>query len=833
MAIYAPVASGNINTASTWGLIYNDSTYSNITSSTTAVVGGTPFTSANITPTNFAVGAVTAFAVKLASASGTGTITFTLYNTTTASNAMVVTLNMTDINTTVGMPLGWLVLKPSSGSFIPNGTDIYQIKISIATVGATASFYSNGGTGLATFLRSSSMSVAPATSADIINIQGEYTGAGTSNSFNVTMNLTNSTPNQYTQIDISTKGILQYANTASTSYYFACSGLISIYNGGSLIIGTSISPIPSTGTANLLLATSSGGLIAHGGGTFKTYGLAKTNMTFLANDMPVSQSFLVLNSTPTNWKAGDNIAIAATGTTVAQSESKVITGTVTTSTVNITTTSAFAHSGTSPTQGEVINLTRNILINGTSTATQGYIYGEDYSIISIYNTELKWLGRNIATQHGITSDISNGSGSLTMNGCALHDFVVTGSYGLYLSNSSFNADNISITNCVSYNINTYHLFAGAMLGSINTNITGWTAIKNVAASTPLINLLQFSGNINGLNASSSTGVGIYLNGNTTAFSGSISNINSHTNTLQGVQLIGISGSSYPAYPIISNLVIWNNLSYGLYITGAYYFTFDNGNIFNNFAGGANIYISNAINYNINFSNLSIDSGSLGVSRGLHFASGASYTGFRIDNCVFGAVSTLNASDVYIQTTQYCDIIFRNCKFNSSVTMVNTAQIGSVVRSARHQQISGNHKTYDLYGSGIADSTIYHLNSPSTRLTPAIVIPSYGLGFKYESPIKYVPVPSGNTITIGVWVRMSVIGDGTAYGGNFPSLIVKKDTACGILVDTILATATSGASGQWQYLQGTTVAAIDNCAMSFAVTCDGVTGWINIDDWKVG
>lgn len=75
------------------------------------------------------------------------------------------------------------------------------------------------------------------------------------------------------------------------------------------------------------------------------------------------------------------------------------------------------------------------------------------------------------------------------------------------------------------------------------------------------------------------------------------------------------------------------------------------------------------------------------------------------------------------------------------------------------------------------------------------------------------VASGATATISVYVRKSSAGDGTAYTGNQPRLIVRKNLAAGITSDTVLATA-AAATGSWEQLSGTTIAVSEDCSLEF-------------------
>ena len=78
----------------------------------------------------------------------------------------------------------------------------------------------------------------------------------------------------------------------------------------------------------------------------------------------------------------------------------------------------------------------------------------------------------------------------------------------------------------------------------------------------------------------------------------------------------------------------------------------------------------------------------------------------------------------------------------------------------------------------------------------------------------------------------MIGDGAAYNGNQPRLMLRRNAAVGITSDTVLATSSAAGDGAFEVLSGTTVAASDNGVMEVYLDCDGTAGWVNVDDWVV-
>jgi hypothetical protein len=151
-----------------------------------------------------------------------------------------------------------------------------------------------------------------------------------------------------------------------------------------------------------------------------------------------------------------------------------------------------------------------------------------------------------------------------------------------------------------------------------------------------------------------------------------------------------------------------------------------------------------------------------------------------------------------------------------------------VGSQKHDQTAGNHKTWRQYGTITIDTTagLYRTSSPSERLTPN------SASGKLKSAVKRAAVANGGAITASVYVRESVVGDGTDYNGNRARLIVKANPAAGIAADTVLATATVSSEGAFELLSGTTAAVTDDAVLEVYVDCDGTTGWVNVDDWSV-
>jgi hypothetical protein len=149
-----------------------------------------------------------------------------------------------------------------------------------------------------------------------------------------------------------------------------------------------------------------------------------------------------------------------------------------------------------------------------------------------------------------------------------------------------------------------------------------------------------------------------------------------------------------------------------------------------------------------------------------------------------------------------------------------------VASAKHDQTAGAQKSYYKYGTITLDNSFYVVAAPSQRMTPTSATQ------KFRGTDKRIAIPTGKAATISVWIRKSVLADGTTYNGNEVRLILREDTAIGISSDVVLASTTVASFGAFEKLTGTTALATDNGVFRVYIDCDGNAGWINIDLWSV-
>ena len=111
-------------------------------------------------------------------------------------------------------------------------------------------------------------------------------------------------------------------------------------------------------------------------------------------------------------------------------------------------------------------------------------------------------------------------------------------------------------------------------------------------------------------------------------------------------------------------------------------------------------------------------------------------------------------------------------------------------------------------------------------------------FKLQSPYKTIPISSGSSATVSVWVSESTISDpsGSNYNGSQPRLILGYSPSVFNYTgqtEQVLSTMTGSTVGVWQELTATIpYTAYNNGGFQIYVDCDGTSAWLDVDDWSV-
>lgn len=819
MATLVSRASGNFTNASTWGVV--DST--SLLDSETA---NTALTTSYVTSSTFTPGAITIdrICIKIASratGSPSNTISVALDQAGSTVSGTEVTINVADLDscsTGVSPAIatcegGWYAFKFASPVTLIGAT-AYSVKAKLSATTTTVNLYSSATTNWSRMLVTTT-TAAPA-STDILHIMGEHTGAGTGNSFTITMDNTTSTTfgavaNTLGAFTVGKRGTLTWGTSASTAYLLKVAGPLILYSGSTWNMGTSGTRMPSTSTATLQFVVSTnvdGGFIARNGATVNNYGNIVGTVSTLMTANKVAGNTVISLASTSGWANGDSIAFAPTKRTYSQYEKKTISTVDSTTQVTLSAGLTYDHDGVSPIQATVIHLTRNVKIIGTSDTLQAYVLYGNTAIVNDSYVEYSNMGSGTSNKRGV--DILTTTGSYTSVGCVLRDGVVTNSYGYNINVST--ANNITISYCNSYNIN-----GGNFVVSQATSGTSITFDRCIGISSPNGHIFSISDvgvSLTNCTASGGSSFGFYIIESSAIITGTLSNLTSYTNGLYGFSIGAMWGGT------ISNVTAWRNGAEGISFSsgGCTSIIIDTAILFGNTTQNirASQSCSNILLKNITCNGDSTFSTTNGILTSTHFSD------IIVESSSFGVVSGIKTAHTQdINSQAIGNIRLRNCILASATEVLMTsAPPNAVVLSEKHDQTAGLHKRWERYGVACIDTTTYRTASPSEKLTPNSAT------VKFSSSPKQFAVASGTTATVTCYVYK----DGS-YNGNQPRLIVKANPAIGITSDTVLATASVG-TGSWLTLSGTTTTVTDDGICECYVDIDGSAGSVFLDDWIV-
>lgn len=835
------VADGNNTSASTWALIDSTSAVDNNSATITST------TSYVNTWTSFTPGAITVDGIAIKPqyrVSTTGTVSVQLYNAT--SSAAVagteVTLNMTDIpnSTAIALNVGWVFFKFASPVTLLAAT-AYIVQVKTSSSGAIVVWGSTL-TNPSRLLRTTTTQ-APTTGDDRF-VMGEWTAAGTMTSRTVTLDDTANTDYGSSGINkdfgqalvICNGGTVQSAVAASTTYLQKISGTVAVYSGGVLTLGTTSSRMPTTSSLTVTMDSVSNvdfGLVVFWGGTFNAAGASKQRWTTLTADSAAGATTFTVGST-SGWQSSDSLYFFPTSTSATDVDIRTI-STVNSST-SVTTSSGVtnARAGTGDLTCPVGNVTSNVKITGASSTQGTYITFLDGSTGTLDNINITNVGSGTGSKRGVEVQnvVSSGNAQqVTINSCAISTPSNTSGALFLFTGTSGYSTLVTFTNNFLY-----------LAGSTAAAISNTTSVSSYQSSVSV----SVTGNLIGNNASNGTGFSwaqatpsgaVVSNNRISSLNTAITLSNSYvdrmsvtfTNFTISAASTAVSCNS-SGDKLVDSFNIINN-SNGVTNAGGYV-TFNSCNFYgNSTAGAAPTNAGSAIVQmfftNCNFRGRTSYAQPVGLSIGVNAASPL----IVCTNCTFGQTTAHTTADVGSSSpTITGQIIFNNCIFYSTTefaTFTSAITDSGYIGVQRRDGNTNDHVTHVRQGIITNDTSIFRTASPSLRITPKSAVIS---ARTYLFPFK-VAVSSGQTCTPTVYVRESVVGDGTDYNGNRIKLYVKANGNLGISSDTLLATATISSEGAWEALSGTTSAVTDHGVLEFYVTCDGTTGWINIDDFS--
>ncbi len=817
MATYANTSS--INASGTWNVV--DATSLSASESATTAVTTTYVASSNFTP-----GAITVshIGIKLSVRTGTtGTFSVNLRNTTLGADVAgtEVTINCADfpVAATADLNGGWHFFKLSSPVLLLAATN-YAVQVKTSS-SSQISLFSTATTNWSRALITTATGT-PTTGDDMI-VTGEYTGTGTSNSYTVTWDITATTdygsaPTAANSLllgglSICNKGTLTVGNSSATNYIMKVSNSILQYSGSTWEEPS----MPSD--SRFELQFDPGTNVDYG---FEIRNLATNNRAgfnytydrcLLNTDEAINSTSLGVDTNVSAWPDNAVIAVGSTTRTNSQSEIGALNG-AGGSTLTVDGFAgaggglAFAHSGTAPTQAEVILLSRNTTWRGTSASLQGYVRVGATANINWDWYALKWMGSNTTNKRGFETACT--TGTQTFDYGSHYNFEVSGSRGFSVTGAS--GTGLAVNNYVSYLVANEHLVNVSTTGtSIFSDIV---SMRNSTASTDIFSFADCGGTITDCTAVSATRYGFIFSDSGTW--GTLSNLDTHSNGSDGF----IFGNGIGQY--IDTVKSWRNTTNGIGF---------------NTSSTNELTIDNLLAFGNTPQNVRITSGFLTLNDGLlagdstfSTASGISNQGngggleVVLNNCSLGVASGIyvahTTGDINFSGSQICRVFANNCMTASSTPVVGQTGLPPVIGAVTIQnfnQTDGDNRSYKRFGTLLSNSTTVH--SPgviSLEMRPNNAsndLMSIGVngGFK-----RYVA--SGQTCTPSIYVY-----ENGSYNGARARLWVKRNDAMGINADTLLDTATAASDGAWEELTGTTSAATSDGTLEFYISCNGTAG----------
>lgn len=833
MAMLISRASGNFTSSSTWGVADSATNSQNVlfgswsaNSTTTSYLYSSTFTG-----TNGRVADGVALFLKRLNTTGTVTVALSDDNGVTATRE--VTVNASDLPANES----WLFFKFGTTLTLDGGTD-YRVGVKSSDAG-NATVYGNS-TNLARLI-STTLTATPA-AGDTFLIVGEWTGAGASSSYTVTMDNTTTTdfgtdlttskpsqtnPRQYNGLQIGQNGTLTWGTSAATNYYFKLSGHLMVWAGGTYNMGTSGTPCPRDSTMFLemdsqgVAETNTYGFCVFNDSSVSIYGQSRTagknvSQCKLSADAAIGATSLTVD-VDTGWLDNDEIAIAATGTVTTQVEYGTLNGNAGASTLTVdgfTGTAgglAFAHTGTAPTQGEIVLLTRNVTISVSlvSSGTKQYylLINSASSFEAQWCRFINWSSASFSANSTVSSNTP-----INFRNCAFNfypnspnsSFLSFASNGGTITDCSFTRAGVtlSVTTHPCTITNNYILSGNVTVAFFPTTVFTGNSISAASTGLAITGLASASVTVGG-NTIHSCATGIGFTGVTAPAPGNIVTLNNFLVWRCVNNCINAQGTQ-PV--IVNNLTSFGHVtSHIVASSSAALFTFNNCI----FAGETSF----PTQIGLNISNYIV---------------GSQYI---FNNCDFSPTSGIyvpnTVADINLTSASTRPMITLNNTLLGAATEVVSPQnlsISGFIKSSKHDKTEGAFKSWFSGGVIERDTTIFNTAAPSERLTPTSAT------IKLASGPRLVAVDDGGTITINAYVRKSATGDGAEYNGNQPRLIVRANPAAGITTDTVLDTMTVG-TGTWEQLTGTTAAVDADGALEFVVDCDGTVGWVNVDDWS--
>jgi hypothetical protein len=827
---------GSFGTASTWAI-------SDPTALLDSEARNDPFTTlySDTRTQPFTPGAITfdgiAIKLELVNATPTGTVRVHMNKNSDHSEVAgtEVILNVADLPTiaTAGTTNegGWVLFKLASPVTLSAAT-AYELEGKCSSTLQVAVYSDATTDNFSRQLRTTDVTHTP-TTGDTFDIMGEHTGAGTGNNITVVMDNTATTDfgagtDSVVAMTINKRGSLTYAYSASTNYYLKLSGDLIVYNGGTLTIGDTTNPIPRTGTAVLEfdpVADGGMGLIARNGSIVTIQGLSRTvgkNIVAckLNTDEAANSTSLGVD-TNTGWLDNDVIVAAQTNrSSTNQVEIGAMNGDAAAAVLTVdgfTGTGGgikYAKSGTTPTQGHMGLLTRNVMFRSATSTLMTYMNVKATATVDIDWCDFRYIGENATGKKGI--EVETTTGSFNMQYCSIRDtedqmFVTTGS----------TTNNITVSNNIWYNNNTVKTASLYPFVIAATSGTNWVVTYNYffgcscdSTSRSTVQLNDVGGNFSyNIFTGSISANSISINENLTIGTFSYNEVYCENSGY------GIRVDQYCS-GIIANCKSWFNGQSGFLAGASNGVNVNDLLVFGNTTQNLYLGTSGLINFN---RLLSYSYSGTVTTNGIGIV-GQSFPLCKFTDCQFSQASgnyIAHTNDIKTSNTTGGKWVFDNCLFGAG-TLVTGYQTyftsDCIMAFHKYNQTANKHYWYTKYGiaqstgASLTDTNVRTAGSLGVRIAPEDATTGFTWEFnilaKASSIVSFMgyfqknAAFSTDVAKVELWLPGSTVADATFTLANSTAwqacVLSANYTGTVDLLATIKVYAISATAGAYLY-----------------------------------
>jgi len=274
---------------------------------------------------------------------------------------------------------------------------------------------------------------------------GPVPRAGTDITIDIATTVTYDLPSSPKYGSITVMGSLVFPHDKSTSISFQN---MTIMMGGRVEIGTVAKPIPSGVQTTLLLNAvkeGSAGIRVMSTGTLEIHGapIEKTFTKLAATALNGTTKLVVVDAT--GWHVGDHVVISSTSLFPSETEENYVAG-IKGNTITLAKPLSYSHDGVAPAQGEVADLTRNVVVTSLNQSIHGmgvmFMYG---AAGSISYAEFSHLGgAGVLGNYPIHfHHVQNSMSGAVVNGVSVWD-----SHNRFVT--IHNTDGVTVENSVGY-----------------------------------------------------------------------------------------------------------------------------------------------------------------------------------------------------------------------------------------------------------------------------------------------------------------------------------------------------------------------------------------------